>query len=164
LNPENSTKKPILLIATIAIALLLVGGAIGVFLAMNAKTLNPDAPIDLNKDIAPDVNAVPKDKPLPPAPKEAVLKQNKQQNVGQNELQMFDANKDGKVTRVEFRTKWEGQFHYLDANKDGKLVRQEWRNGAFTSMDLDKNGGLDSKELAAGNVSRGRPRNDDIDL
>jgi hypothetical protein len=146
LNPENSTKKPILLIATIAIALLLVGGAIGVFLAMNAKTLNPDAPIDLNKDIAPDVNAVPKDKPLPPAPKEAVLKQNKQQNVGQNELQMFDANKDGKVTRVEFRTKWEGQFHYLDANKDGKLVRQEWRNGAFTSMDLDKNGTLESQE------------------
>ena len=100
----------------------------------------------MNKEIAPDVNAVPKDKPLPPAPKEAVLQQNKQQNIGQDELRMFDANKDGKVARVEFRTMWEGQFHYLDANKDGKLVRQEWRHGAFTDMDLDKNGTLESQE------------------
>ena len=58
----------------------------------------------------------------------------------------------------------------LDDNADDLVQAEELRGPMarlkerFKDMDLDKNGGLDAKELAAGNVSRGRPQNDDIDL
>ena len=129
-----------------AIALLVVGAAVGAFIAWNSKNHSLETKIDLNKEIAPDVNAVPKNKPLPPAPKEAVLKQKKYYAVGPQELAKYDTNKDGKVSREEFRVVWESNFRYNDSNKDGKLTRQEFTHSAFPGMDLDKNGTLEIEE------------------
>jgi len=91
------------------------------------------------------VNAVPKDKPLPPAKKELVPV-SQQQPVKEDVLKMYDKDKDGEITHEEFRGLWSGQFDYLDANRDGKLDRNEWRNPAFSGMDLDKSGFLERQE------------------
>lgn len=145
MNPENTTKKTSLLIAGIIIALFLIGGGIGVFLATTGQSEPPET-IDLDQEILPDVNSVPKDKPLPPAPKEVVLKQMKYYEIGPKDLLIFDTEKDGNITRIEFRTYWENNFRQLDRNKDGKLVPKEWGHRAFKGVDLDKNGNLESQE------------------
>ena len=145
MSPENPTKKTSLLIAGIIIALFLIGGGIGVYLATSGQSETPDT-IDLDQEILPDVNSVPKDKPLPPAPKEVVLKQMKYYEIGPKDLLIFDTEKDGNITRIEFRTYWENNFRQLDRNKDGKLVRKEWGHRAFKGVDLDKNGNVESQE------------------
>ena len=145
MNPENASKKTILLITGMIIALLLIGGGIGVFLATKGQSETPET-IDMDQEILPDANSVPKDKPIPPAPKELVMKQMKYYEIGPKDLKIFDTEKNGNITRIEFRTYWENNFRQQDRNKDGKLDRKEWSHQAFKGIDLDQNGALEFQE------------------
>ena len=129
-----------------ALALILIGGGIGAYFTFNDGNSEGAESIDIDQEILPDVNAVPEDKPLPPAPKELVLKKKKFKEIDENFLRLFDVNKDGTVAREEFRSYYEKKFENLDRDKNGKLHRQEWRNPAFKFMDLNKNRALEFQE------------------
>ena len=141
-EPEPTKKFPVpKWVALAAAAVVLIAGAAwGIWsFAQKSKTPVAIAPV------APDVKAVPKDKPLPPAKKELVPK-SQQEPVEEYVLKKYDANKDGAVSIDEFRNLWSGQFDHLDGNHDGNLARNEWRNPAFNDMDLDKSGVLEKQE------------------
>ena len=129
-----------------ALALILIGGGIGAYFTFNDGNSEGAESIDIDQEILPDVNAVPEDKPLPPAPKELVLKKKKFKEIDENFLRLFDVNKDGTVAREEFRSYYDKKFENLDRDKNGKLHRQEWRNPAFKFMDLNKNRALEFQE------------------
>ena len=138
-EPEPKPRFPLGIVAAAAAVILLAGGGWGVW---NFFLKSPPVPV---APVAPDVNAVPKDKPLPPVKKELVPK-SQQEAVQENVLKKYDTNKDGAVSFDEFRNLWSGQFDYLDRNHDGKLDRNEWRHPIFKDMDLDKSGVLEKQE------------------
>ena len=141
-----NTQSPTKMIALGAVALILIGGGIGAYFTFNGGNSEGSESIDIDQEILPDVNAVPEDKPLPPAPKELVQKKKKFKEIDKKVLRIFDVNKDGKIAREEFRSVYEKNFNYLDHDKNGKLHRKEWRHPAFKSMDLNKNRALEFKE------------------
>jgi hypothetical protein len=138
-EPEPKPRFPLWIVAAAVSVILLAGGAWGVW---NFFLKSPPVPVT---PVAPDVNAVPKDKPLPPVKKELVPVI-QQVTVKEDVLAMYDKNKDGAVSFEEFRNLWSGQFDHLDGNHDGKLERNEWRHPIFNDLDLDKSGVLERQE------------------
>ncbi len=91
-----------------------------------------------------------KDAAQPAAPAPAPDKQ--QPVLKSKQLDRFDSNKDGVVSREEYRLAWEKQFMVLDRNGDGKLVREEWSNAVFDKFDKDSSNSVDLQEWEEGNL------------
>ena len=68
------------------------------------------------------------------------------------QLDRYDSNKDGVVSREEYRLAWENQFKVLDRNADGKLVREEWNNAIFKNFDKDNSNFVEKQEWDDGNL------------
>lgn len=72
-----------------------------------------------------------------------------------NYLERIDTNKDGFVDRAEFRAGLQGLFDRKDANKDGKLSQDELKTRRgdpakrLASLDTDKNGSISREEFIA---------------
>ncbi|MFC1461037.1 EF-hand domain-containing protein [Verrucomicrobiota bacterium] len=60
--------------------------------------------------------------------------------------QKIDANKDGKLTHKEHKTRLAQWFKELDANKDNKLSPDEFHGKRFTNMDVNKDGAVTLQE------------------
>ncbi len=88
--------------------------------------------------------------PAPAAPKPAASQQ--QPVLRSKQLDRFDTNKDGLVSREEFRLAWEKQFNVLDRNGDGNLVREEWGNAVFKNFDKDNSNSVDMQEWEEANL------------
>ncbi len=84
-------------------------------------------------------------------------------------LLRFDANNDGKLTRVEFETGQKARFAKMDTDKDGvatrdemraamKTMREEAKQARFKAVDTDGNGQLSQAELAAADAHEGPGR------
>jgi hypothetical protein len=69
--------------------------------------------------------------------------------------QSYDANKDGNVSREEYKQVWEGQFDYLDKSQslDGKLTQAEWASPSFPHVDKNVDGSVDKDEWLAARMS-----------
>jgi len=144
----NQSRSLIKGIVIAIFALLLFVGGILAYYVLRPQSVEDSPSDDLAEtSIAPNPDSVPEDQPLPPAPKEEVLKKKQQVVIGKKELKKYDKNKDRVVSREEFREAWSSQFVNLDKNKDGRLVIQEWRHkNALRIMDLNKSKALERAE------------------
>ena len=101
---------------------------------------NIDQSVQLEKK---DAAKSPTPAPTPAKPQEVLKSKN---------LDRFDANKDGLVSREEYRLAWKNQFLVLDQNGDGKLVREEWSNSVFETFDKDHSNSVDTEEWDEANL------------
>ena len=137
------------IVIAISALLLFVGGILGYYTLFSQSAEDFDSDDLAESSITPNPDSVPENQPLPPAPKEEVLKKKQQVVIGRKELRNYDRNKDGVVSREEYRDAWSRQFDNLDKNKDGQLHLKEWRKkhkNAFRQMDLNKSKAVERSE------------------
>ena len=145
-------KSPIVIAVVAALIITAAGLATYIsFFSLKGESSTEEVLMDddgINSTIEPDASAVPEDQPIPPAPRELVLQKNQQTIVTKKDLRRYDKNKDGLVSREEYRNLWSDQFDNLDKNRDGKLALQEWRKHrhAFKQMDLNKSKSVERPE------------------
>lgn len=144
-------KSPIVIAVVAALIITAAGLATYIsFFSLKGESSTQEVLMDdgINSTIEPDASAVPEDQPIPPAPRELVLQKKQQTVVTKKDLRRYDKNKDGLVSREEYRNLWSDQFDNLDKNRDGKLALQEWRKHrhAFKQMDLNKSKSVERPE------------------
>ena len=67
-------------------------------------------------------------------------------NAAKSIYQKIDANKDGKLTSDEHKSRLKKWFEELDADKDGKLNPAEFQGKRFTNIDVNKDGSVTVEE------------------
>ena len=85
---------------------------------------------------------------------DVVFAQNQQQLTRRQVIESADANKDGRIGRVEFLNRMKEAFFFVDINKDGSLTVEEYQQtvqGAdarrFARGDRNKDGKISIDEL-----------------